>query len=270
MAVEPIRGCGYRKVGGIYLVSDGPSKPCDRLPFILAICPTCGGGIHFTRGFTWIDFLKLAGIHCTPSDPVWDNKMTCSCSKGCYLCNPQKEKYGLLWVGEAFYSSSKDFYSEAIHQGISKRIAAIPRNFKVGETIVLLAHKKAIDIGNNEFAPAIFTSFIPKRVEKLLWARDADKDTLSALAKQGITSIIIPDGDVDHDPSTTRKVNKDDVKRGQDELFLKSLRDKLYMVKNGIPAPAPAPKRVESDWDTENGDGGDDDENSGDENNDDE
>lgn len=30
MACEPKRGCGYRKVGGIYLVGGGIGVPCDR------------------------------------------------------------------------------------------------------------------------------------------------------------------------------------------------------------------------------------------------
>lgn len=33
MASETKRGCGYRKVGGMYLVGDYIRVPCDRLPF---------------------------------------------------------------------------------------------------------------------------------------------------------------------------------------------------------------------------------------------
>lgn len=33
MAQESKRGCGYRKVGGTYLVGNYISVPCDRLPY---------------------------------------------------------------------------------------------------------------------------------------------------------------------------------------------------------------------------------------------
>jgi len=32
MAVEAKRGCGYRKVGGLYIVSGGQGISCHRLP----------------------------------------------------------------------------------------------------------------------------------------------------------------------------------------------------------------------------------------------
>jgi len=59
MAQESKRGCGYRKVGGLYLVGDGIFVPCDRLPYLLETCPVCGHGIHFTRSMTEINPLKL-------------------------------------------------------------------------------------------------------------------------------------------------------------------------------------------------------------------
>ena len=40
-SVESARGCGYRKGGGIYLVSGGLSEPCPKLPIELHSCPTC-------------------------------------------------------------------------------------------------------------------------------------------------------------------------------------------------------------------------------------
>lgn len=39
MAVETRRGCGYRKVGGIYLVCDGAGFRCDQLPVNLEVIP---------------------------------------------------------------------------------------------------------------------------------------------------------------------------------------------------------------------------------------
>ena len=40
MAVEAARGCGWRKVGGLYLCSPpGIHVQCDRLPYDLKVCP---------------------------------------------------------------------------------------------------------------------------------------------------------------------------------------------------------------------------------------
>jgi len=61
MAVEAKRGCRFRKIGGTYLVSDRGGVICDRLPIPLDICPTCGHGIHASRGWTWVDVAALVG-----------------------------------------------------------------------------------------------------------------------------------------------------------------------------------------------------------------
>jgi len=47
-------------------------------------------------------------------------------------------------------------------------------------------------------ALGIFCAFIPKRVEKLIWEKDATPKELEKLEHRGISPIIIPDGDADH------------------------------------------------------------------------
>jgi|GEM_PF-2940968 len=61
MAVEARRGCGFRKINGLYLVGGGLSAPCDRMPYRLDRCPTCGEGVKFTRGHSWLqpDFFPV-------------------------------------------------------------------------------------------------------------------------------------------------------------------------------------------------------------------
>ena len=54
MAVEARRGCGYRKVGGLYLMGGTGGMPCCKMPIPLHVCPTCHGGIKQTRGWSWI------------------------------------------------------------------------------------------------------------------------------------------------------------------------------------------------------------------------
>jgi hypothetical protein len=61
MAIEAKRGCGYRKVGGLYLVTFGAGRHCGKMPIRCAVCPTCNQGIKPTRGWTWIDPVPLFG-----------------------------------------------------------------------------------------------------------------------------------------------------------------------------------------------------------------
>lgn len=212
MAIEARRGCGFRKVGGLYLVSDGGGMPCGRLPHPLHICPTCGHGIKQTRGFTWIhpaELLELA----KPCHWHWK----CSPSVGslsCPLADPGAlgDRAGLLWIGEKFYSSTLDFNAEASELGISRRIATLPHGFKLGETWVLLAHPKAITDQSTIFdgapklpdgfelpGPGVFRIFKPTRLEKIVSESEAlDDEAMTALRKRGITPVAVPDDDDDH------------------------------------------------------------------------
>lgn len=210
MAIEQMRQCGYRKVGGLYLCGEGMAMNCDRLPYRIENCPVCNSGLKFTRGLAWIDWYKYAGGH----------MKACSCIPSCPICCPYEhygyhQPYGLLWVGAQYYTPAS-FVQEAIRLGVSKRIPAVPKGLKIGETVVLLGHKKAID---NE-RPGIFYVFRPQTVELLIWKSEATFEKLAELEKRNITPIIIPDGDVDHDPQTSLKP-KDEEKS---KLFYDRLR----------------------------------------------
>jgi hypothetical protein len=136
---EGKRGCGYRQPGGKYLVSGGTLAPCDRLPVELELCPTCHAGIKVSRSWTWID--ADAVLAETPCE-----KREQSCAF-CFLCSPKDGrigKAGLLWIGEKFYPTPGDWLREAATMGVSRRIPAVPHGFKLGETIILVAHRKAI------------------------------------------------------------------------------------------------------------------------------
>ena len=188
MAVEPRRGCGFRKVGGLYLASGGRGVFCDRLPIVLEVCPTCGHGVKQSRGWTWVDAAALVGgVH-----------PQCLDDFRCPLCMAPEElgRCWLLWVGEQFYKTPAAFDREAMGIGISRRISAIPRGFKTGETWILLAHRKAVatqfncpkccelltvrrDDGVSQlvcrcgwtgpvYRPGIFKVWRPERIEKIL------------------------------------------------------------------------------------------------------
>jgi hypothetical protein len=192
VSVEPRRGCGFRKIGGLYLVSDGRGVVCDRLPIVLGICPTCGHGVKQTRGFTWVDAAALAGVH-----------PNCKDDFACPLCMAPHElgRCGLLWIGEKFYKTPDDFDREAASLGVSRRITAIPRGFKVGETWILFAHPKAVQVVGVmeiDYKPGIFKVWRPQRIEKILPESKRGSEEAAALSEKGITAVFVPDNDPDH------------------------------------------------------------------------
>ena len=230
MAVEPRRGCGFRKIGGLYFVGGGRTVFCDRLPILLEVCPTCAHGIKQTRGFTWVNAEVLVdGVH-----------PNCKDNFPCPLCMAPGElgRCGLLWIGERFYKTPAHFDREAMELGISRRISAIPRGFKVGETWILFAHPKAIasplscgecgrmmqkaapdiitarDVGETIlhcgvcgfevpiFRPGIFKMWRPEWIEKILpesWKINPNHfDEIEDLVEKGITPVFVPDDDPDH------------------------------------------------------------------------
>lgn len=202
--IEQKRGCGYRKQDGLYLICTGKAIGCDRLNYNLEVCPVCGAGIKFTRGFTWIDWFGYAGKH------QFGDGVFCRCGvpfesslpSPCPICNPEENnsRYGLLWVGNKYYTP-EEFIREAETQGISKRIATVPKDLVFGKTWILFAHKKAgkkeVE-GNNTLTkikeipcPAIFFVAKAERVEKIISGNTAkDEEAVEKLRKRGITPVI--------------------------------------------------------------------------------
>lgn len=215
--IEAKRLCGWRRVGGLYLCGDYISVPCDRLPYPLTTCPVCGQGIKVSRGFTQINPYRLWGIHQDCEDRL----------RPCHVCDPQDQPAYIMLVGAGNYKTTADFQEEAHRLGISKRIPFIPKELQLGKTVIYLAHPKASEVkepvamqeamailNQPETADAaqprllesekvdkglgIFTAFIPQRVEKLIWQKDATPEELEKLQRRGISPVIIPDGDKDH------------------------------------------------------------------------
>lgn len=190
--IEGERGCGYRKKGGMYLVSDGISSPCYALPIEVSVCPHCGNGIKQGRGWTWLSWdLIKALMKC--------KKRGCS---GCVPFNGEFERIGLMWVGRKYYTPGS-YQEEAARMGVSKRISQIPKDFKVGRDWVLLAHAEAIerpvvstdpeDQGRTTKHPGIFYAFKPTRIEYICRGDESDEE-LERLKRRKITPInVIPD-----------------------------------------------------------------------------
>lgn len=203
---EERRGCGYRGEGGLYLVSGARLEPCGKLPLRLDVCPTCGQGIKPARAWTWVSsgalFENVKCLH-NQLDP---------CCGSCILAEFNiPEQMGLLWIGEKFYKTPSDFMKEGIEKGFCRRIPAVPKDFVLGETWVLFAHRKTIRCDQCEGAgkyrgsdwndlldcprcdasgyfPAIFSAFKPERIEYIVKADD-DEEKLERLAKRGITLV---------------------------------------------------------------------------------
>jgi hypothetical protein len=188
---EHKRGCGFRKISGLYLVGTGMMVGCDRLPFPLKVCPVCNQGIKFSRGHTFIDFRKMAGKH-----------KNCTCNI-CPVCDPLDERYLLMWVGKKYYSPDA-FIREAKKMGVSKRINSIPKGLELGKTWVLLAHieagtelvedKNTLTGKKKIPSPGIFYAFRPERVEKIVTEKQfKNKREMKKLRDTGITPIPVPD-----------------------------------------------------------------------------
>lgn len=112
---------------------------------------------------------------------------------------------------------------EANKLGVSRRIPAIPRNFKLGETWVLIAHPRAVtrpavndeeraewrresgegtlDFGGQPTVTrgGIISMFKPTAIELIcVESQRADKALLADLEAKGITPVFVPDDDPHH------------------------------------------------------------------------
>jgi hypothetical protein len=176
----------------MYLMGGKLGIPCCKMPIPLKVCRTCGCGIKQTRGWTWVD------------PRPWLQEVCVTPFMGCAAAEPEGmgDRVGLLWIGTAFYKTPEDFIREAGELGISRRITTIPRGFKLGESWVFLAHPKVFRDTEGEWSPGIFRIFKPTAIEKIVTkTQSEDADEMEALAERGITPVIVPDDDPDHQGS---------------------------------------------------------------------
>lgn len=204
LRVERERGCGYRKPGGVYLCDDGPLGFCGKLPLELRACPTCSQGIKPARGWTWVEPIPLFEHETCYSD------LPSTCER-CILGGQLHtlERAGLIWIGEQYYKTPEEFSQEVAQMGFSRKLPCIPRDFKVGETWVLVAHRKALHRTCDEcgglfypvcqtkacekgqiYTPAIFGVYRPTRIEKVVSGDETDEE-IDRWVKQGIIPVKI-------------------------------------------------------------------------------
>lgn len=197
-SVEGARGCGFRSPGGLYLVAPALSENCSRLPLAVHSCPTCGGGIHPARGWTWIVPVELLGMKAHAPD-----RHSRRCPIGIPGMDPGHDgvRAGLLWIGESFYPYPADFIEEAARMGVSRRISKVPKGFVAGETYVFMAHRKGLlrsgfRIGDEvAHDPAIVTIFRPTAIEYVVTGEETEEE-LAAIEKRGIVPVkVIPENE---------------------------------------------------------------------------
>jgi hypothetical protein len=195
--------------------------PCCKLPIPLDVCPCCGGGVKQTRGWTWIDPQPWLQGPCTVIHGVNAGlRPMCPTADPATLGN----KVGLLWIGAGFYPTPDAFLHEAELLGISRRITAIPRGFKLGEHWVFLAHPKGYPRIDPEksaagggaeavtWVPAIFRIFKPTAIEKIVTqTQSQDAEEMAKLEKLGVTPVVVPDNDLDHQGSVYDRDEEDQL-----------------------------------------------------------
>lgn len=193
---EGPRGCGFRSKGLYLTLLNGKGYGCGRLPIPLTVCPCCGEGIRRSRAARWIQAGLMLGHPCkfegTPD------------VRRCNLCPMMQFKNDtpvlLIWIGSGHYPTPEAFLREANRMGISRKIAALPRGFKLGETWVALAHERADsrtvdDEGGNltaEAVPGIFHLFKPNEVQYVTDGSETEEE-LQKMKDRGITPVkVIP------------------------------------------------------------------------------
>lgn len=187
------RGCGWRKAGGMYLMSDGLGMSCPLLPHELHVCPTCGHGIKPTRGgWTWVDPDELMPHH---SDRR-HNYQTTRRHAGCPLNDEELmgERAGLMWIGGSYYPTPESWLTEGREMGFSRRVSGVPRGLEVGVTWILTAHRK-VHLGKDEegqplHGPAVFHLWQPSRIEYVVKGTETEEE-LDALEARGLTLVAV-------------------------------------------------------------------------------
>jgi len=235
---EAQRGCGYRKIGGLYLMCDpGLTLNCDGLPMPMNQCDCCGFAPPFSRNLQKLNPKYVFIAHREHQDPL----IECTCPDSCPICFPEmpaeiseraleqygaikSEKamkyFGLMFVGKRDYSC-RTFIQEAELMGISKRIPMIPSWLTLGETWILLAHNEVPKVSLEEIKSnemhmkepqkfrAVFYAFKPQRIEMPVWKDQISAEEIILLEKKGVTPVLLdptPENKKKHGTAQNRKV----------------------------------------------------------------
>lgn len=239
---EQKRGCGYRKIGGLYLVSDGQMTTCAALPIPLEPCRHCGHQIEYFRGFKIMDSHQLLQSMDCGYCPL-EKMFRCGIKK----TQQENETVGVKFIGSQHYTP-QSFTAEALKMGVSLRVSALPKKLEIGKTWVFIGHPKAIvkkvpdeyeflsysypvvkTIHHEpEELPGLIYAFRPKAIELIVTDKMKSEDWVQDYEKKGVELVEVPDIDR-HQPTPTKK-----TKRGE---FLQEKTEKVTgkkLFKNAI------------------------------------
>lgn len=220
---EHERGCGFRKIGGVYLVGEGPTGSCDALPIALGPCEDCEFDINQARVIQSIHAGYLSSKIRTHVCRDEFSCPICAYGKPRILARNEAHRKGeeflgpnnffIMWVGQEY--TPEEFLKEAALYGVSKRIAAnsLPSKFMIGRDWIFLAHR---DVGFPVFSkekstviapdgeacegPAkvelvrkrgIFFAFKPKRLELVLYQGQIPDESMEEYEEAGYHVVLI-------------------------------------------------------------------------------
>lgn len=239
-AVEAKRGCGWRKSGGLYLVTGGGiGEPCERLPISLAECPCCRRrSIEQTRSTQWVgaQFIFGQALPCHKGDEADKDP---GHHGRCVLCNEKlmaeadpQDQFLILWIGKQHYATPADWTAESNKMGVSRRVAALPKGLVMGKTWVLVAHPEAVrqdcktcdgkgwvkdgkdgsktctvcDGKRFKMEAGIFHAFRPHACELVVTPSMKKQGWVKKLVKKHKVELVeVPEDDPDHAPTATKK-----------------------------------------------------------------
>jgi hypothetical protein len=158
--------------------------PCGLLPLTLDVCPTCGGGYHYSKWPYMIDAAALLEKQRKES-PCKSPKKHC---KACPLSHVEFKTALLLWIGREFYKTPTDWIREAEMMGISRRVKGIPRGFELGKTWVFAAHVDGFTHPDGSLSPAVFRIFKPTAIEYVVKGTETDEE-IDEMVKRGWTPV---------------------------------------------------------------------------------
>lgn len=173
---ERARCCGFRKKG-LYLMADKPSV-CHMFPVPTAPCKCCG-----------MENKPRIAISLFPTRFLFPDPPTCTRKEAGDPDTPccgfvdeimSQERYAVDWVGAKNYPNPGDFLKEAAVMGISRRIAKLPDEFKVGSDKVIIAHAKTFD-----GKPGYIGTYTPTHIEYVVGG-DETQEELEAMEDKGV------------------------------------------------------------------------------------
>ena len=150
-----------------------------------------------------------------------------------YLVKITRVDHYIMWVGHKYYTV-ESFTEEAMKMGVSKRIPFIPNGMVPGKSVVYLAMKNCSGeiIGfDNDGKPVkkdcIFGSFTPTAFEYIMTESKATDSVIEEYKERGISVVVVPDNDPDHNPSKGSKKKKEP--RGKKEVKESSVSLDMFL-----------------------------------------